>query len=370
MIIYFITFLLSLFFIYLGSPNNNNNNKFGKLFLSIGLLIPCLLAAFRDINIGSDTSGYIIGLYNLVPKSSNLFDYFQLCGPWYDIKDYAYLFITFISSKFFNNFHVLLFLIEFLIIVPIYKALDIMKKNRKDVLLGMCIFFLFMYNVTFNMARQGIALSFSILGLAYVTKNKKVPAFLSLITAILFHKTAILTLFVYFAYYFITSHKKESSKNFVLFVIYVISFFLVLGYKYIINLLYVTGIYRHGIQYIYRYTKLDFSFIDTFLYLFMLIMLVLNKKVLLQKEVKYKFYLFLAIEGLIVLQLGAFIQYMERVSFYLFYPLLFGGISMIGTNKKGTISRSSLLLIIFLLIYWFFIFGYLNIHNTVPYVIA
>lgn len=370
MTIYLITFLLSLLFIYLGYPSDNESTKHRKIFILLGLLFPCLLAGFRAITVGSDTNGYVIGLYNLVKKSENLFDYFYLSNGWYGIKDYAYLFITFISSRLLNNFHALLFLIELFVIVPIYMALDISKKSKKDVILGMCIFFLFMYNVTFNMARQGIAISFSILGLAYVTKNKKIPAILCLIIAYLFHNTALITIFIYLAYYFITSKKRESTKQFVLLLVYIITIVLVFEYKNIVYLLYNTGIYRHGIQYIYRFRKLDFSFIDTFLYLFMLIMIVLNKKYLIEKGINYKFYLFLAIESLILLQLGAFVQYMERVSFYTFYPLLFGGIAMIGTNNNGKISKNTIVLIIFLLIYWFFIFCVLNIHNTIPYVIA
>lgn len=370
MVIYLIIFLFSILFINLGYySNGNKKNIIGKFFIILGLLIPCLLASLRAPTVGSDTSGYITGLYKLVSKSNSFFDYCSLGYAWYGLKDYAYLFITYISAKVFSSFKVLLFLIELLIIVPIYKSLDISKTNKNDVLIGMSVFYLFMYNVTYNMARQSIAIAFSILGLTYVIKNKKISSLICLIFACLFHETAIMTVFVYFAYYFINSKIKKTTKQVFLLLIYIVSLVLVFGYKYIIYFLYSSGIYKHGILYIYIFSKLDFSFMDTFLYIFMLVIIVLNKKVLIQKGINYNFYIFLAIESLIILQLGAFIQYMERVSFYLFYPLLIGGISKIN-SLDDKISKNTFILLIFLLIYWFFIFSFLKIHNTIPYVLS
>lgn len=369
MLIYVAMFILSLIFIYFG---NINRNKLVKIiFIFLGILLPCLLACFRDITIGKDTSGYILNLFNIAKKGESFNEFYLNAKYYLQIQDYGYLFITYISAKFFNNFNVLLFFIEILVIVPIYVSLSCNKKNVNDIILGFIIFYLFFYNVTFNMARQSIALAFLILGITLLTHKKIFKSFLCLLISVLFHSTAIVAVLIYVVYYLLLKCKNQKMQKYIILFIYILSILYVINYKFIINWLYSMNIYKHGQLYLQRFNVFDFSFTDTFVYSFILFMIIKSKKELLKKEVNFKFYKFLAIESLIILQLGAFIQYMERVSFYFFYPVLFNCISMIGTKmEKNKISKNEFYLIIFFIVYWIYTFGILNSHNTIPYIFS
>lgn len=364
MIIYIVMFCLSLLLINIGL-SYDKKKIVSKILIVIGILLPCLLACFRDVTIGTDTNGYI---YNLFKSASNASSFSQFCNSanmYFDIQDYGYLLITYLSANIFNNFNLLLFIIELLIIIPIYKALNLNKTNKNDVLIGMLIFFLFIYNVTFNMARQAIALSFTILSFALISKNKKKSSIVSLILAVLFHRTAIVSVILYLMYIYLK--KERNSNKIVIPCIYGVSAILVIFHKQIIEFLSSVGIYKHGILYIELFSKIDFSFIDTFVYLVMLALIIFNKTNLINKKVDYSFYKFLAIEGLIILQLGAFIEYSERVSLYMLYPVLINSVSMIGAKDKKS-SKYLVMLIAFLILYWIYTFVILNSHNTVPYV--
>lgn len=363
MLIYIFTYLLSILFIVVGYLINKEQKILKISFIMVGILIPCLLAAFRDVSIGTDTSRYILNLFNVAKKSEDLKTFFLYSSWYFDIKDYGYLITTYISAKVFNSFHILLFLIELLVIVPIVISLFTSKKSKSEVIAGMSIFYFFMYNVTFNMARQSIALAFIVLGISLLLNNKKKLSLFVLIIALLFHKTAIIMILIYIIYYIMNSKKIQFSRRNMRNIIYVLSILLVLNYKNIIYFLVSKNIYSHGGLYLELYSKLDFSFADLIVYAFMIFMMIINKKNILSKKIDYDFYLFMAIEAIIILQLGAFVQYLERLSLYLIYPVIFSVVPNIGDkNKIGKI-----LLYSFLIIYWIYTFVILNSHNTMPY---
>lgn len=335
--------------------------------------MPGFVAAYRDISIGSDTKGYVYGLFKLATETNEIKNYCFLSKAWWNVSDFLYITFTYFIAHLFNgSFKIFLFLIEEVIIIPIFIALDKSKKNRNEVLLGMLIFYCFMYNVTFNMARQSIALAFSILGLYYLQNNKNVKAILFLIISIGFHKTAMISIMIYFIYwiYLLLEKKSHKKSNMFFICIYIISIISVIFYKNVIYFLANIGIYKNGIEYLQKYSKFDFSFIDTFLYLFMIFVFIKNKKILKEKNVDFAFFQFLGIESLILLQFGAFVQYAERFSFYFFYPFILYGIPKIVISNEQKERIGYLSLILFLIAYWVFMFVILGVHNTVPYVFA
>ena len=371
MIIYIFMFIISLFFICLGLYNKKNK-ILRFIFISIGLLIPCVLAGLRDITLGSDTKGYVIELYNLAKNYDSFIEYFNKCSIVYNINDFLYILVTFFSAKIFNNFNVFLFIIECLVIIPIFIALKYNKKSNINIVFGMYIFFMFFFNVSFNMLRQSIALSFSILGLTLLEKKqKKYLPWLFLAIAVGFHVTALIMIFSYLIYYFLKNKKISFRIKIIIeIIIALLSIIFVLDYTTLINFLSEVHVYEHGIVYLDKYAKLDFSFIDTALYFFILMMIVLNRKDIEKNYGNYKFYKFITIESLIILQLGSFIQYAERVSFYLIYPVIFNILPLLVSKDYKYNKINKLLLISIFAVYWILVFGILGMHDTVPYVIT
>ena len=71
MLIYIVTFILSLLMFKL----SNINSKYSKIFSFFGILFPCLVAAFRSLSIGTDVQVYINPLFQTALRSNNYFSY-------------------------------------------------------------------------------------------------------------------------------------------------------------------------------------------------------------------------------------------------------------------------------------------------------
>ena len=116
MFIYFGTFVISIFFLYL-SEATKKTKAISFVFLAISIFIPCYLASQRDLSVGGDTRGYIYGLYNLaVTKKSSLLEYLVIAPPWYAVPRtiIGYMSLTWACAKFDSGFQILLFMIELL----------------------------------------------------------------------------------------------------------------------------------------------------------------------------------------------------------------------------------------------------------------
>jgi len=364
MLIYLFVFLLSLILLYLALKSKYKIIRL--ILLAVSLFIPCLLAGLRDLSIGTDTSGYMINVFNRVGMTSSFHDFYNLSMIVGDVTDPGYLFIEYISKMWFNDFRVLLFITEVLIIVPIFISLYICNKNRPyNIIFGMFLFFMFMYNVSLNMARQSISLSMVILGIALLDKKHYKSSVLFLILGFLFHKTTLIALPIYLIHYYLD--KKTRASNIIMLFIYVLTTFLVFNYKNIILMLYNYKIYEHGILYLSNHQSINFGLTDTVVYIVFLLMVLVNKKSIENNNINYRFYLFMAIEGLITLQLGIFIDYIERVSLYFIYPLLIIPLSNVSiVNKK--VSLSTFAFAVFMFLYYVYAFGLLNLHETIPFV--
>ena len=90
--IYVLMFVTSLFFLKIACIFRKNNKLLFLLFSIIGILLPCLLAAFRDLSIGTDIKVYIQPLFNSASWYSDFYTYFL--HPNSSINDILYLLLT------------------------------------------------------------------------------------------------------------------------------------------------------------------------------------------------------------------------------------------------------------------------------------
>lgn len=384
MIIYILVYFFSILFLVGSAKIYKKNKALACLFFIISVLIPCILAALRDISVGTDTKGYISKLYNTASGSDNLIEFFNKADWYYSIKDYGYLFFTYIAAKVFGSFPICLFFIEVLVVVPVFVAILMNKQNNKDIVLGGTIFFLYIYNASYNMARQSIAIAFVILALSLMYRNKNKKAIILLIIASLFHVTAVIAIPVWFLYKYY--NKRKDSKKFDVLgcVLIILSIVVVFSIKGILILLHDMKIYEHGIIYVERFSTFDFSFVETGFYIVICLILFLNKNKFLEKNINYKFYLFLSIESIILLQLGTFIKYLDRVGYYYMYPILINAIALIEKPKENNenyesksvdksnvkVSKQTIIVYAVFVGYWLYKYVLLNSHNTIPYILG
>ena len=373
MIIYSATFVSSLVFMRV-SQAFKKNREVSAFFLVIAIAIPCYLASQRDISIGADTQGYISGMYNLAVKTkSSLFHYLAIAPPWYAVPRtiVGYMSLTWVCAQFSNGFQILLFLITLLSILPVYFAIKKVSNNTNEVMLSYTLYFLFIYNITFNAARQTIALGFYLLAFVCMMKKQYKRTVIYSIISFSFHDTALLIVAIAIIKYLIVDKTKSSNaqKKYECIMI-VMSALAVIGFYPLLSLLIHSGIYSHGSVYLAQ-RRFDFSFIKTGLYLLVYIVISLNKKnMVLTKE--DEFYRFISLLSVIWLQIGVFITYADRLSWYFFFPVIHVYLPQIAYGKAGKIKKKrgvyTAIIIMAFIVYWIVLYGVINEHNTVPYV--
>jgi hypothetical protein len=377
MLPYIITFILSLLLIYLSLKFKNKMNKIANVFLLVlGIILPCILASFRDISIGTDTNLYVRQFFEVSQNSSNIFNYFYNIKIIFGNTDYLYLLIEFISGNLFHSFQLLLFLCELLVILPIYKSITLVSKKNYDIIFGMFIFYMYIYNMTLNLSRQSISLAFLTLSIAYILKKKNkndlIKSAISLIIAIFFHKTAaigILIYFIYLLFYSKTISKKTAAILKIALILFALLF--VFNIEPILRFLTNSGIFKHAIEYwyLYKYDNVNIKFATTLWALFLLACLSISKNK--NIKIEYSFYKYLLIIDLILIQSGMFLNYIDRIALYFEIPVVFNYFpSLADFYIKNKSNRKTILfisIIVIFIIYWIIWFVIFNNNSTVPY---
>ena len=187
MIPYIITFIVSLFFLNLSYKKRGTRNVF---FLCCALLPPILLAAFRDSTIGTDTSFYAIPVFEAAVKSA---DFKDLQDSWKFVET-PYLLINFVSAKISSVPVASFFIVQTLILIPVFISSFKLRKHLSPVLF-LFIYYCMIYNSTLNMIRQSMAVSIICLATTYFILNKRYTAIILCILATFFHTSAYIGIF-------------------------------------------------------------------------------------------------------------------------------------------------------------------------------
>lgn len=194
MIVYILCFITSLLLFSIASKVKKQQKI---LIIAIALIIPCALAASRDDTIGTDVQVYLRPIYEAAEQSLDFGDY--LGRSWFHIYKYnkisdyefGFVFVVYIVTKIFHTIASVKFVIEFLVLYPIYIAF---KKYCDEVptWMGMGTFYLLFYNQSFNLMRQYIAVAFLFLGIiGYLKKADTKHYVLFQIFSLLFHRSAM-----------------------------------------------------------------------------------------------------------------------------------------------------------------------------------
>lgn len=167
------------------------------------VLLPCVVAAFRGLEVGTDIMNYAKPLFDLASESSTFSEFYK--KKWMRVYwisspsefEIGYLALVWISAKLIKAFPFQLFATELLIVLPIYLTALLRGENRSTCK-TMMLFYILYYNMGLNMMRQWIAMSFVILAVMGVCqregKGRLGKALLLIMGGCLFHKTAVLGL--------------------------------------------------------------------------------------------------------------------------------------------------------------------------------
>lgn len=198
-IIYLIAFMSTIGMTFIAENLFANTNKkknasyiLAMAFSGLALLIPCTLAAMRDISVGNDVMGYVYPNYIVAIKSGSFGEFLLLEYPKTEI---LFSVLLYWGGKL-KNIGYIFFAIELLILLPLYYVL---YKRRKEasMTLGMMIYLFLFYNFGLSGMRQSIAMSFILLAYYYFSINERFRAIFWCIVAILFHTVALLVIPIY-----------------------------------------------------------------------------------------------------------------------------------------------------------------------------
>ena len=179
---------------------NFEKQKNQKLVIFICIMILSLLAGFRDVSIGTDVRIYANGVYLAASKVSSVkqlidFLFHSSLHTGNEIES-AYLFVSFIGSKVFKSLFGPLFLTSLIINAGVFMGLYRIKEHLSYNIAIMVYCFMF-YQQTYNMMRQWMAMGVLIFGIRYIYDRKLIKYLITLLVAMLFHKSAFIGISLY-----------------------------------------------------------------------------------------------------------------------------------------------------------------------------
>ncbi len=195
---------------------NKNQQKYSKIFAAFAIILISLIAGLRGEDVGVDVKVYITNYCkiaeNLTGLKSILNNNILNIG-----NEYAFGILLYLCTRFKHSVQIILFLIQFLTVLPIYKACTTIKHkyNNFSITFSMMVYMFLYFNNTLNNMRQSIAIGFLILGTVLGISNENKNRFIKyipFIIAILFHKSAIIGILLLFIIKFLYFNKKKLNK--------------------------------------------------------------------------------------------------------------------------------------------------------------
>lgn len=265
----------------------------------------------------------------------------------------GYMFLSFIVSRFTDNLNVLMFILEFIICVCLFKGLYNFK-DKFPMWLGVTVFCLLFYNRTFNIVRQCIAVFIVFANLRNLFDKKYVRFVISVLIAATFHITALVVLILPFI-----KNKKVLITGLVILIICFIFYNPILEF--------CASKTHFGSKFLSYMDKdgLNINFLDEALRIFFIAFLIYEG--MLKKEYEYKWqFIVFGILDFVLLQFGMRSTFVTRIAWYFLssYILLCPYALYLKEEKR---TRNIVLFISALGIYWWYSYIYLGLSETYPY---
>lgn len=187
MLVYLFIILLTTFFTFL-AEKTIDRSKIAFVFVSIlVLVIPSFMAGVRNLSVGTDVSVYETQMFHLATQSESLIEYCEAAH-----NEFFFLVINYFASYFSDSIVAGLFMIEFFVIFFAYLAM-VRMRHYAPMWMMMALYMFGFYNLSFNLMRQVIAVSYLLFCFTYLLKDNSIKKYiLLLILSFFFHKTAVI----------------------------------------------------------------------------------------------------------------------------------------------------------------------------------
>ena len=358
MFIYIIVFLLSSLFYRLSQNSRLWIVKY--LFLIIAVLIPSLLAAYRDESVGRDYLGaYGNYVWDTVCGVDNFFD---IPSATTQGLGFLYFLFNFVVSRVSTDVHFFFFCHEFFIIIFVIFVCEKLKKDYNSWILY-ALFLLYLYNDSFNMLRQIMAVPLGLYSTFLLIKHKIIGSYIVIGVAFFFHPSALLLLT---QYPLLLLSDKFRDRQFLLFIFTcLVGIILVVGAQSIVQSfisydLFDSRYESYLNQSDFKSNKFDLLYL---FFMFVLVSLMTSKQRRADSISAYSITFVLV--GFIITLLGSVTEIASRLAFYYILPSYF--LLPMATNNKKERRIILLALLFFLTIRFVYIASGGNWSDTIPY---
>lgn len=161
--------------------------KYNNILLGIYTIIFIVFFGQRDLSVGTDTTNYMLA-FDLVDK-----DFISESG-----KDKGFYFLILLLKYFRYNIQLFFTIMAALYLVPFYFAIKKTVSGKSFVFLFVSVSFFFFLSMGINVLKQGIALSFFLLGMTLWTNANKLKSSICFFIACTFHIATIIIILSYF----------------------------------------------------------------------------------------------------------------------------------------------------------------------------
>ncbi len=378
MLIYIVMALFSILFFYLDQNVKRRyiiirNKKFNCISICgfIAIIIPSVVAGLRDYSVGVDTSGYGKIVFRMA-LHNNFRDFYNSSNIFVKNVEPIYRIIVYIITELTSNIFWQFFIIEFIIVYFVYKALY----DKKYACFGMFIFYCLFFCFSLNLMRQTITMAILLYGFRYIKERKIIKYILVVAISSLITTSALIGIFVYPLFFICGTDtvNKYGKKN---------NFFskhrkmvdiLILGVTFLVfvftpKLIEILSIIKSSYGYQLDNISTDFNIS----YAALLMMLILEFPFFIyyrkanKKGAIFNFYTLVFIMATILWQTVSISQESYRVSLYLWFYII-----LAIPDLMKVINKKALLAVYYStagMAYFFLMFVYYNINSTVPYVL-
>lgn len=372
MLPYLFVFFFSILFTFLAQvvEKRNNGKALFYVFSAVAVLLPALLAGFRDSGVGTDTKIYVDNVWSQIRRVRDFSDFLHKYGAGHfkDIE-FIYLLLNYVASWFGRSVGLIYFLANFVVVLLIYIT-AYQNRNRVAMWLVMFIFLFGYYNQSLNLVRQTIALAIGVYSFQYLENKKWIKFIIALIFIRLAHNTGIFYLGFAGAYWIAVRNYR--SKSLVLILTLLSSIFLFIYFDIIIGFLVVSGILP--VKFLYYMSGDTIDYTSQFIYHFLLgVILFVIYFMHRNSEEKDNLlsYSYVNLLGAILI-LTAFISVWSfRVAFYFLFicDILFLPRALHWLNKKHKIEYIVMITAVLSLVavFWYKVYIVNNDNDTYPY---
>lgn len=354
MILYLLVFALSTYAFYCASKLPNSIFKYILIF--IGILIPSLLAAFRDLDVGIDVLNYVEPTWYNIKHSHSLHKYLLNNINTEPI----YLLLNYIVALFTDDIHIFFFIHMALLLII---ATMVAYKINKGAFLWYftIVFLLYLYNNSLSMMRQSIAILIGMYASIFLLEKKILKFYILVLIAFWAHSSAIFLCLLHPLLNIII--KFQNKKLLLTFII--ISATIALNLLYNSMLIYFIDSGILSLKYTNYIDQEGFSShkIDLLL-IFLMIIIIFHYKNIKWSEY-FNFTLFFLIVSFCITTMGSIVEVANRLAYYFIMPSFISACFITNVPSK----RNNLLLSIvgLLLFRYIYLANTTNIVDTIPY---